>query len=292
MTTITSFDPEVLTIDSLTSGERTGSGAFDELMRTVESHIQNQLDLGNLTKQQFAALYSGAIASTLQESRAYVLEYQIVNQNIRLLNKQIVAAEKNVELVQKQIEKMTAEISLLNAQVITEGKRQSVMDQEILNLGKQELLLDEQIVNATKDGLIKDSQVTQMTAETALIGQQEANAQAENAVITNTASKVAAETAVLEQKRITEEYQTRDSVGGNPAEGVIGKQMALYENQAEGYIRDAEQKAAKLFMDSFNTRTSIETLNLNEEIDATVTGTQIKGLLNKVREGVGVPTQA
>lgn len=292
MTTVTSFKPDYLTVDSLTGGEKTGSGAFDELMRAVKSHMAEEHKAGRITGDQYTKAYIAAIDSALAQASNYLLQHQISNQNVRLLEQQILAAEKNVELVQKQIEKMTAEISLLNAQVITEGKRQSVMDQEILNLGKQELLLDEQITNATKDGLIKDSQVTQMTAETALIGQQEANAQAENTVITNTASKVAAETAVLEQKRITEEYQTRDSVGGNPAEGVIGKQMALYENQAEGYIRDAEQKAAKLFMDSFNTRTSIETLNLNEEIDATVTGTQIKGLLNKVREGVGVPTQA
>lgn len=292
MATITSFDPEVLTIDSLTSGERTGSGAFDELMRTVESHIQNQLDLGNLTKQQFAALYSGAIASTLQESRAYVLEYQTVNQNIRLLDKQIAAAEKNVELVQKQIDKLTADIAFVNEQATSETKRQLLLDQELKNSIKQELILDKQALNLDKDLEVKDAQVLQTEAQASLAGQQEANLQAEQANIVKQGNKLDAETAVLTQKRITEEFQTKDTVQGAQAGGIIGKQMALYENQAEGYIRDAEQKAAKLFMDSFNTRTSIESLNENETTDATVTGAQIKDVLNKVREGVNVTVQA
>lgn len=291
MTTVTSFKPDYLTVDSLTGGEKTGSGIFDELMRSIKSHLAEEYKHGRITGDQYTKAYISAVETALAQGSGYLLQHQITNQNIRLLDQQILAAEKNVDLVQKQIEKMTAEIALLNAQTITEGKRQDIMDQELVNLGKQALLIDEQITNAQKDALIKDEQVLQMTAQTALIGQQEANAQAENAVITNTADKVLAETAVLEQKRITEEYQTRDTVGGNVAEGVIGKQMALYENQAEGYIRDAEQKAAKIFMDSFNTRTSIESLNENETLDATVTGVQIKDVLNKVREGVNVTTQ-
>lgn len=292
MTSITSFDPEVLTIDSLTSGERTGSGAFDELMRAVKSHLAEEHKTGRITGDQYTKSYIAALDSTLANSVNYLLQHQITNQNIRLLDKQILAAEKNVELVQKQIDKLTADIAFVTEQTVSETKRQLLLDQELQNSTKQELILDKQALNLDKDLEVKTAQILQTEAQASLAGQQEANLQAEQANIVKQGDKLNAETAVLTQKRVTEEYQTKDTVLGATAGGIIGKQMALYENQAEGYIRDAEQKAAKLFMDSFNTRTSIESLNENETLDATVTGTQIKDVLNKVREGVGVTVQA
>lgn len=292
MSTTTSLDPKVLDIPAFTGGEQKGSGIFEELMRAVKSHLAEEHKAGRITGDQYTKAYIVSLEAAMAQGSNYLLQHQLINQQIRLLDQEILAAEKNVELVQKQIDKMDAEIQLINAQVLTEGKRQLIMDQELLNLGKQEDLLDGQIVGVDKDNLIKDEQVLQIKAQTSLTTQQKVNATSENQVITNTAAKVQTETAVLEQKRITEEAQTKDTVGGQPVEGVVGRQVTLYENQAEGYIRDAEQKAAKIFMDSFNTRTSIETLNENETLDATVTGTQIKDVLNKVREGVGVSNQA
>lgn len=287
----TSLDPKVLDVSALTGGEQKGSGIFDELMRAVKSHLAEEHKAGRITGDQYTKAYIASLEAAMTQGSNYLLQHQLINQQIRLLDQEILAAEKNVELVQKQIDKMDAEIVLLTEQAETENKRQAILDQELLNLGKQEDLLDGQIIGVDKDNLIKDEQVLQIRAQTSLTTQQEANLTAEQANIAKQGAKIDAETAVLEQKRITEEFQTKDTVDGVPVAGVVGKQVTLYENQAEGYIRDAEQKAAKIFMDSFNTRTSIETLNENETLDATVTGTQIKEVLNKVRTGVGVAAQ-
>jgi hypothetical protein len=66
--------------------------------------------------------------------------------------------------------------------------------------------------------------------------------------------KTASERALLDQKTITEEAQTSDTPGVlSTVAGVIGKQKYLYESQASGFSRDAEQKAAKIAVDAWAT---------------------------------------
>lgn len=61
-----------------------------------------------------------------------------------------------------------------------------------------------------------------------------------------------AQTSLIQQKIATEKAQT---VGAGVDENsVIGKQIMLYKAQADGFQRDAEQKAAKIFTDTWNVR--------------------------------------
>jgi len=64
--------------------------------------------------------------------------------------------------------------------------------------------------------------------------------------------KIIAETAVLTQKKVTESAQT-NSVGVD-VDSVVGRQKALYQAQSDGYLRDAEQKTAKILVDTWNVR--------------------------------------
>jgi hypothetical protein len=75
---------------------------------------------------------------------------------------------------------------------------------------------------------------------------------AEFDVLEQTVIKVQAETSLLNQKRTTEAAQT---VAANvDPDSVIGKQRTLYQRQADGFLRDAEQKATKIMVDSWNVR--------------------------------------
>jgi hypothetical protein len=69
-------------------------------------------------------------------------------------------------------------------------------------------------------------------------------------------SKLAAEIALLEQKKSTEEAQIKDIVDDLEVVGVIGKQKLLYGKQTDGFDRDAEQKAAKMMIDTWAIRVS------------------------------------
>ena len=68
--------------------------------------------------------------------------------------------------------------------------------------------------------------------------------------------KLAAEIALLGQKKSTEEAQIKDIVDDLAVVGVIGKQKLLYGKQTDGFDRDAEQKAAKMMIDTWAIRVS------------------------------------
>ena len=60
------------------------------------------------------------------------------------------------------------------------------------------------------------------------------------------------EVALLTQKTATERAQV--TAMGVDADSVVGRQKGLYLAQADGFKRDAEQKATKIMVDSWNVR--------------------------------------
>lgn len=275
-----------LTIESLTGGEREGRGIFDKLMRSVKAQLDVELSSGNLTPHNYSAVYLGALQHTLGHGLDYLLRYRQANNDVLIGDEQILAAKANVQLVNAQISKLIAETSLT-------AKQEALVDEQILaavqttaNLVKQGLLLDQQIANALKDLDSKDANIALVGEQTKLVTQQTSNALTENTTMIKQQLKMDSEIAVLNQKQVTEEAQTKDTVGGVAVGGVIGKQKELYANQAEGYIRDAEQKAAKLMLDSFITRVSTDYDNA-DAVNAGVGDVDCKAVINKLKLGVG-----
>ena len=105
-------------------------------------------------------------------------------------------------------------------------------------IAKQIELVNQQRINAEVEMKVLQAQVCKLQAEFDLIQEQKL--------------KGAAETALLTQKAVTERAQTL--AVGVDADSVLGKQKALYQAQTDGFKRDAEQKAAKLMVDSWNVR--------------------------------------
>lgn len=116
--------------------------------------------------------------------------------------------------------------------------QQQKTDLEAQLLEKQIALVNQQRINAEVEMGVLQAQICKLQAEYDLLREQN--------------QKSAAETALLAQKVVTEKAQTL-SVGVD-GDSVIGKQKALYQAQTDGFTRDAEQKAAKLMVDSWNVR--------------------------------------
>ena len=99
-----------------------------------------------------------------------------------------------------------------------------------------------------------------------------------------TTAKVATESTLLNQKVVTERAQTT-AMGVDP-DSVIGKQKALYGAQADGFKRDAEQKAADIM-----TKTWMAQVTTDESIKATSTNmlndVAVGRAVNKLLSGVG-----
>lgn len=248
-------------VRDFTGGETAGAGLFDELMRSVNSHLKKEFSDGRLVGADYAQVYLTAISGAMQNASNFVLSMERTNKEIDLIDEQIKQAEKQNELLElqkiklgiendtaqfnldyilpqqlnlltAQVAQTTAQTGLINEQTSTQQKQQVQLDAQTALTGKQEVLVDEQIKAATY----------QYTTPTAglLYAQYEKSMQ---------------EVAVLTQKKITEEAQTSGNEG--TVSGLIGKEMQLKQNQADSFIRDAEQKAAKLYADAFQVSFSV-----------------------------------
>lgn len=149
----------------------------------------------------------------------------------------------------------------LQADLIAEQVESEGINQELLNV---------RVINAGKEGEVLDGQKCKLDAEFDLLQEQRL--------------KTVAETALLGQKMATEKAQTVGA--GIDADSVIGSQKALYQAQRDGYVRDAEQKAAKLMADTWNVRRTTDEgtqANTTNKLDDASVGRAIAQLL----EGIG-----
>ena len=121
-------------------------------------------------------------------------------------------------------------------------------------------------------------------AEIAVLQAQKCKLDAEYDVLIGQKLKVVQETALLQQKVATEKAQT---VGASvDPESVIGKQISLYTSQANGFTRDAEQKAAQLLISTWNAR---RTTDEGTEANATnqLHDSMIGRVISKLAGGIG-----
>ena len=246
----------VLTNKDLTGGEVEGSGLFDELMRTVKAHLEVEFDKGAITGDSYAQVYLGSLQAVLQTASQYVLTMELTNQQILKLQEEVQQAQKQNELLELQKEQLrianetaqytldnllpqqmikgTAEITLLNTQNINMEantalveKQMQKVDAETSMTGKQEDLVDEQILAAKDMTRNPTGGINKVNYD-----------------------KIVAENALLAQRKLTEVAQT---VGdATTVRGLVGSQISLVEAQKDGFHRDAEQKAAKIFSDAYS----------------------------------------
>jgi len=141
-----------------------------------------------------------------------------------------------------------------------------IMGEQKLKIAAETAMINQQKANAITEGQVLVAQKDKIAAETKLLGQnylnevtqntvlvaQECKLRAEFDLLSEQVLKVVQETTLLGQKVQTEKAQT---VGlGVDDNSVIGRQKLLYKAQTDGFKRDAEQKAAKLLVDSWNVR--------------------------------------
>jgi hypothetical protein len=151
--------------------------------------------------------------------------------------------------------------------------------QFLLTKKKEDLeaqLLEEQIA-------LTDQQRLNAIAENAVLVAQECKLRAEFDLIQANILKANQETSLLAQKIATERAQV--TALGVDEDSIVGRQKSLYLAQTNGFTRDAEQKAAKLLVDSWNVRRTTDEGTVADGVnllnDATV-GRAVTKLLSGV----------
>lgn len=253
-----------ITLASLTEAKPSGSGSFDVLMRAVKAHLDAEFTAGRIKGSDYATVYLGSLTAVLDQSVTFLME-----------------KDKNAlqsELIQAQID--LAKQQAANA--VIEG---------------QNLTLQGELLAAQKQNLDVERAFT--IAKTALTEQQTANAVTENAtmliqqnlltaqVLLAQAQKIStdAQSALVIQKTNTEKAQTIAS--GVDVDSVIGKQKALYQSQIDGFKRDAEQKAAKLLVDTWNVRRTTDEGTLADSTNK-LTDSVVGAAVQKLLDGAGI----
>jgi len=207
------------TIDELTKGEIDGTGIFDELMRSVKAHLIEEHDKDRITDVNWASVYLGALQTTMKMSNDFLFMREKVDVDIRL-------AEQN--LANSKVENTTLE---------------------------QKVVLGEYAIqNAKYEECNLRTRNAQAEAQLQATLQATANAQTQAKVLTAQYDKIQNEILLYKQKVRSEQAQIHDLVDGVPVTGIVGTQRDMYRKQANGYLRHAEQQAARIMADLFTIR--------------------------------------
>lgn len=254
----------MIEIKDFTGGEVAGAGLFDELMRTMKAHLVAEYDANRIVGADYGIAYLGSVNAMLQTATTLLLERELRNAQILLVEEQVEGAKLDNELKEDQLLTNALQRQLLTVQV-------ELAEKQVLQAVEQTKNITQQTAQSVKQVELLDAQILQVQAQTALTGKQEDMVDAQILTeLTNTTlptagnakaqyDKSLAEKALLAQKLVTEEAQTSGDVG--TTEGLIKYEMQLKLNQAESFIRDAEQKAAKFYSDILAIAYSVDSTN-------------------------------
>ena len=140
--------------------------------------------------------------------------------------------------------------------------------------------------NLVSTGLSINAQTAQNTAQTAQITYTTSYVLPSQVSLTNAqTSSATAQTALYNQKTVTELAQTTST----PASGsVMGVQNDLMATQKASYLRDAEQKAAKMLIDTWNVRRNADPTSNPVTATNRLRDEDIGSAVDKMLDGIGV----
>ena len=210
-----------------------------------------------------------------------------------------VQAQQKLNLIQEGLN-IPKQGDVLVAQKLQVTQQTTNLLAESLNIPKQGLLIDANKAQVTQQTENLVATKLQVEAQTLLVTQQKANAVIEGTVltaqecklraefdlITSSTVKSAQETALLTQKVVTEKAQV--TAMGVDDNSVVGKQKLLYQAQTDGFKRDAEQKAAKLMVDTWNVRRTTDSDNTAATSTNKLSDADVGSAVSKMLAGVGV----
>lgn len=251
------------TVEELTSGSVAGTGVFDKIMSSLNSHIEGQYHKGIIGQSDVAAVYIAAIQATLPQAAQFLLSgeqsywaaklVQIQAQNAYLERARLIAEVETAKLVayRAQAEAYAAQVNAITAQsTYANSKLQlSLTLQQINTLESQQAIneanYDDVYIkthdtlpgggaptgHASRDFDLKDAALVTATKQQALLDGQ-ANVQRAQTYNTNTDTSTVA--------------------------GVIGIQKQLYEQQIASYVADGKNKAVKVLADLWTSAKALD----------------------------------
>lgn len=162
-----------------------------------------------------------------------------------------------------------AEVYLGQLQAVLANAVQFLIERDKTYLNN--LLINAQIELSNKQAKLAEKQIEQADKQLELLEKQIELQQAQS--------------DLARQKIKTEIAQISDTVDNIAVGGVIGAQVALYKQQRESFLRDAEQKSLKILADTWITR---KTIDEGVEVPVNFDTDALNAFTQKVADGIGV----
>lgn len=229
-----------LTPEEITTGELSGSGVFDRLMRGMKSHLQNEYDKNRITGAEYTKAYIATVEGAMSNAIQFLINrdqafWQAQTAQLAALTARMQFETTKMQLATAKFEALTAKSNygLTKMKISTESLAYCTGQYQL------EELMPLQKTQLEKQNLLADKQI-----DTAIFNLDE--------------MLPAQRDMVLEQVE-SQRAQTADTrTDGAAVLGLLGKQKDLYNQQIISYQRDAEVKAAKLFTDAWITMKTID----------------------------------
>jgi len=230
-------------------------------------------------------------SSTLEGTMA--LELSVLTKEAALKDEQLNTATAETDLTKQKVVTELAQTDDDFTKVSTYGTLNTtanlagVLNEHILKSAKERDLIEQKMVSEIaqyNDVLPANQEAGGIGFHTTVLG----------SVIKASIDKTAGEIQLLAQKAITEYAQTGDTaIGANngvvPAGyalgGVVDKQKTLYTNQANGFIRDAEQKLLKIMSEPLVASIAAES---GDVTDSLMDNAHIAQVVTEAFEGLGL----
>ena len=259
-----------ITLKDLTEAKLDGAGVFDQLMVAAKAHLDAEQKKGTIKGPEYSQVYIGQVQAILQTSVQFLFNQQKIGLEAQLL-------EQQIELAKVQVAQANAQIALIEAQTAA-SKADKALNEA------QEAKVRAETLNVPKQGAILDVQKDNEVLQGKVLVAQECKLKAEFDLTQQSTLKAGAETDLLVQKVATEKAQILGL--GVDDNSVVGRQKALYKAQTDGFTRDAEQKAAKIMIDSWNVRRTTDDGTVADTVNK-LNDANIGRAVDKLLGGVG-----
>lgn len=293
-------------LSELTEIKLDGNGVFDALMRASKAHLEDQFARGAIRGPEYATVYLGQLESSMTTALTFLTQRARIGLEATLLEKQILLAEIEIQkagvqltILQEEAQTAAVQRSLIEAQVSKVEADIRLSEAQLENVAVEKGLIQANIGRVTAETEIVPKQGKLVDAQVAVADQQAINAEVEKRVLEGQVCKLAAEfdytkqsvlkaageVTLLAQKTATEKAQIMSL--GVDEDSVIGRQKKLYAAQTTGFARDAEQKAAGLYIDVWKTLRMTDNewqANQTQGLDDATMG----GVLQKLRQGISI----
>lgn len=229
-----------LSPDEITTGEISGSGVFDRLMRGMKAHLQYEYEKNRITGAEYTKAYIATVEGAMSNSIQFLINrdqafWQAQTAQLAALTARLQFETTKMQLATAKFEALTAKSNygLTKMKISSESlayctgqyQLEEILPLQKSQLEKQNTLADKQIETA-------DYQLDEM---------------------------LPAQRDMVREQIEAQRAQTADTrTDGAMVVGLLGKQKDLYNQQIISYQRDAEVKAAKLFTDAWITMKTID----------------------------------